>query len=86
MTFNLATALRESRLSHPGKPLCLLGDVTVTYDRADEASGRIAATLRRLGLRRGAKVAVQLPNVPQFLFTYYGILKAGLVMVPLNRS
>lgn len=84
MTFNLATALRESRLSHPGKPLCHLGDLTVTYGRADEASGRIAATLRGLGLRRGAKVAVQLPNVPQFLFTYYGILKAGLVMVPLN--
>ncbi len=28
MTFNLATALRESRLSHPGNPLCHLGDVT----------------------------------------------------------
>ncbi|MFL5909980.1 MAG: long-chain-fatty-acid--CoA ligase [Gaiellaceae bacterium] len=36
------------------------------------------------GLRPGQTVAVQLPNVPQFLFAYFGILKAGLVMVPLN--
>jgi long-chain acyl-CoA synthetase len=35
-------------------------------------------------LQRGDKVALQLPNLPQFLFTYFGLMKAGLVMVPLN--
>ena len=40
--------------------------------------------LRGLGLRPGQKVALQLPNVPQFVLAYFGILKAGLVAVPLN--
>ncbi|MGP8297998.1 long-chain-fatty-acid--CoA ligase [Streptomyces inhibens] len=84
MSFNLATALRESRRSHPDKPLCHIADLTYTYAQVDEASGRIAAALRGLGLGPGAKVAVQLPNVPEFLFTYFAVLKAGLVMVPLN--
>src|SRR5260370_27037126 len=84
MSFNLATILRESRLSHPGKPLCHIGDLTFSYAQVDEISGRVATSLRALGLGRGEKVAVQLPNLPQFLFTYFGILKAGLVMVPLN--
>jgi long-chain acyl-CoA synthetase len=84
MSFNLATILREPRKEHPDKPLCHINDLTFTYAQVDEVSGRIAASLLRLGLQRGDKVAVQLPNLPQFLFTYFGILKAGLVMVPLN--
>ncbi|SCF21488.1 long-chain-fatty-acid--CoA ligase [Micromonospora mirobrigensis] len=84
MSFNLATILREPRRAHPDKPLCHLGELTFSYAQVDEISGRVAAALLGSGLRRGDKVAVQLPNVPQFLFTYFAILKAGLVMVPLN--
>jgi long-chain acyl-CoA synthetase len=84
MSFNLATMLRESRLARPEHPLCHIRDLTFTYAQVDEISGRVATALLGTGLRRGDKVAVQLPNLPQFLFTYFGILKAGLVMVPLN--
>ncbi len=84
MSFNLATILRESADAHPDKPLCHVNDLSFTYGQVDEISGRIATSLLGLGLERGDKVAVQLPNLPQFLFTYFGILKAGLVMVPLN--
>ena len=84
MSFNLATMLRESATANPEKPLCHINDLTFTYAQVDEISGRIATSLLGLGLERGDKVAVQLPNLPQFLFTYFGILKAGLVMVPLN--
>jgi long-chain acyl-CoA synthetase len=84
VSFNLATMLRESRKEHPGKPLCHLGDHTFSYAQVDEISGRVASSLLARGLRPGEAVAVQLPNVPQFLFVYFGILKAGLVMVPLN--
>src|ERR1700712_139214 len=76
--------LRESRSSDPDKPLCRLGELSFSYAQVDEISGRVATSLLGLGLERGDKVAVQLPNLPQFLFTYFGILKAGLVMVPLN--
>jgi long-chain acyl-CoA synthetase len=84
MSFNFAVALRERRLSHPEAPLCHLGESTFTYEQVDEISGRVAAALRDLGLERGDRVAVQLPNLPHFLFSYFAILKAGLVMVPVN--
>ena len=84
MSFNLAIMLRESRNAQPDHPLCHISDLTFSYAQVDEISGRVATALLGLGLRRGDKVAVQLPNLPQFLFTYFAILKAGLVMVPLN--
>jgi long-chain acyl-CoA synthetase len=84
MSFNLAVMLRESRNVHPDKPLCHIAEQTFSYAQVDEISGRIATSLRNLGVGRGDKVAVQLPNVPHFLFAYFAILKAGAVMVPLN--
>jgi len=84
MSFNLAVMLRESRHARPDHPLCHISDLTFSYPEVDEISGRVASALLGTGLRRGDKVAVQLPNLPQFLFTYFAILKAGLVMVPLN--
>ena len=84
MSFNLAIMLRESANAHPDKPLVHINDLTFSYAQVDEISGRVASALLATGLERGDKVAVQLPNLPQFLFTYFGILKAGLVMVPLN--
>jgi long-chain acyl-CoA synthetase len=84
MSFNLATMLRESATATPDKPLAHINDLSFSYAQVDEISGRVASALLALGLEPGDKVAVQLPNLPQFLFTYFGILKAGLVMVPLN--
>jgi len=84
VSFNLATMLRESARSAPDKPLAHLGDRSLSYAEIDELSGRVAAGLRAAGLQPGEAVAVQLPNVPEFLLAYFGILKAGLVMVPLN--
>jgi long-chain acyl-CoA synthetase len=84
MVFNLATTLTESALERPDKYVCRTLDRDVTYRELDELTGRFAAALRSAGLERGDRVAVQLPNVPEFLVAYYGILKAGLVMVPMN--
>lgn len=84
MSFNLATILRECSNAHPHKPLCHLGEQTFSYTQVDEISGRIATSLHALGVGRGDKVAVQLPNMPHFLFAYFGILKVGAVLVPLS--
>ncbi len=84
MSFNLATILTEATLATPGAPVCLFGGGATTYRELDEQSGRFAAGLRELGLRPSQVVAVQLPNVPQFLTAYFGALKAGLVVLPLN--
>jgi long-chain acyl-CoA synthetase len=84
MSLNLARILRDSATAAPDKPLVHVAGRTFTYGQIDEMSGRVAASLLGLGLRPGQTVAVQLPNVPQFLFAYFGVLKAGLVMLPLN--
>lgn len=56
----------------------------MSYRQVKQASDRFAAGLQTLGVRRGDRVALLLPNSPQFIIAYYGILKAGAVVVPLN--
>jgi long-chain acyl-CoA synthetase len=84
MSFNLATILTETSLAAPDAPACRFAGATTTYAELDEQSGRLAAGLQAAGLAPGQVVAVQLPNLPQFLIAYFGALKAGLVVLPLN--
>lgn len=84
MSFNLATILRESALENPEHPLLHIGSLTLSYQQVDIMSGRVASGLQAAGLSRGDAVALQLPNVPEFLFAYFGALKAGVTLVPLN--
>ncbi|ATY13010.1 long-chain fatty acid--CoA ligase [Amycolatopsis sp. AA4] len=84
MSFNLAAMLVESAAARPDKPFLHAGSHSFSYAEVDGLSGRIAESLVWLGLEPGDKVAVQLPNVPEFVLACFGILKAGLVMVPLN--
>ena len=55
-----------------------------TYAEADEISSRFAAALVSLGVKKGDRVAIFLPNVPQFVFACFGILKAGGIGVMCN--
>jgi long-chain acyl-CoA synthetase len=84
MSFNLATILTETTLAAPDAPVCRFGGNPTSYRELDEQSGRLAAGLQAAGLAPGQVVAVQLPNLPQFLIAYFGALKAGLVVLPLN--
>jgi long-chain acyl-CoA synthetase len=84
MALNLATILRESARSRPDKVALISGATRVTYAELDAVSDRFAAGLSRRGLIPGDAVALQLPNVPQFVVAYFGILKAGCVVVPVN--
>jgi long-chain acyl-CoA synthetase len=84
MSFNLATILTETTLAAPDAPVCRFGGNSTRYRELDEQSGRLAAGLQAAGLAPGQVVAVQLPNLPQFLIAYFGALKAGLVVLPLN--
>ncbi len=82
--FNLAVILRESAKATPDKPAVVFDGGQMTYAELDAASDRLAAGLLGLGLEPGEAVGLQLPNIPQFLVSYFGILKAGGVAVPLN--
>jgi long-chain acyl-CoA synthetase len=56
----------------------------ISYKEMKELSDHFAAGLGELGVRKGDRVALLLPNSPQFVIAYYGLLKAGAVVVPLN--
>jgi long-chain acyl-CoA synthetase len=84
MSLNVAVMLRETARSAPDKTCLVLGDQRVTYAEVDRRSAQMAAGLLARGLQRGDRVAVQLENSADFVSAYFGILRAGLVMVPLN--
>jgi long-chain acyl-CoA synthetase len=81
---NLASFLTETAERHGDRPALKLDDATVTYAQLDEGSARTAAMLRAKGFEPGDRVGVMLPNVPYFAVAYYGILRAGGVVVPMN--
>ncbi|MEE1829644.1 long-chain-fatty-acid--CoA ligase [Streptomyces sp. SP17KL33] len=81
---NLAEYLVETAQRQPGRPALRLGDQVTGYAELDERSARAAALLRAEGVRPGDRVALMLPNVPEFVVLYYGVLRAGGVVVPMN--
>jgi long-chain acyl-CoA synthetase len=57
---------------------------TLTYRQVDQLANRFANALIWLGVRPGDRVAIQLPNFPQWVIGFYGALKAGATVVPTN--
>ena len=81
---NLATVLTDTAERQGGRTAIRLDDVEVTYQQLDEASARAAALLKSKGLEPGGRVGIMLPNVPYFAVAYYGVLRAGGIVVPMN--
>ncbi|MBI5106709.1 MAG: long-chain fatty acid--CoA ligase [Solirubrobacterales bacterium] len=84
MSGNLANNLVETASRHGDRPALKLDDVVIDYKTFDDVSARVAAALRARGLEPGDRVGIMLPNVPHFALAYYGVLRAGGVVVPMN--
>jgi long-chain acyl-CoA synthetase len=81
---NLASILTASAGRSPDAPAIRLGDAELSYAELDDRSARLAGLLREKGFESGERVGVMLPNVPDFPVAYYGVLRAGGVVVPMN--
>ncbi|MFE7774999.1 long-chain fatty acid--CoA ligase [Streptomyces sp. NPDC057445] len=81
---NLAQLVSDTAVRHPDRPALRLDDEVLTYARLERDAARAASYLRSLGVRPGDRVGLSLPNVPAFAVLYYGILRAGGVVVPMN--
>ncbi|MFF8381418.1 long-chain fatty acid--CoA ligase [Streptomyces sp. NPDC015661] len=81
---NLAVMLEDSARAVPDRGAVVSGDRTLTYAQLDASANQVANLLASRGIGPGDKVALSCPNVAQFPIVYYGILKAGAVVVPLN--
>ncbi|MCZ7382164.1 MAG: AMP-binding protein, partial [Candidatus Methanoperedens sp.] len=53
----------------------------ITYRELDEMVDRFASALQDLGVKKGDRVGIQLPNLPQFVIAFYGALRAGAICV-----
>ena len=82
--FNLAVILRESATTTPDKPVAVWAGGQMTYAELDDLSDRLAVALAERGVSAGERIGLQLPNSAPFLVAYFGILKAGAIVVPLN--
>jgi len=81
---NLAANLEATARRHPDRPAVRLDDEVLTYADLWDLSGRVVGWLRQRGVRSGDRVGLMLPNVTAFPVLYYGILRAGGVVVPMN--
>ncbi|MGY3572630.1 long-chain-fatty-acid--CoA ligase [Vibrio paucivorans] len=81
---NLATALQRSATCSPDKTAIICGDVELSYQKFNDISSKIASALIEQGVEKGDKVALSCFNIPYFPLVYFGILKAGACVVPLN--
>ena len=84
MNENLATMLIDTASRHGDRPVVRLDETAVTYAALEEASARVAGLLRERGVAVGDRVGIMVPNVPAFPVIYYGILRAGGIVVPMN--
>jgi long-chain acyl-CoA synthetase len=81
---NLAELLTRAAEQHGDRIALKLDDQELNYAFLNEGASRIAGLLKAKGIEPGDRVAIMLPNVPYFPVVYYGILRAGGVVVPMN--
>ncbi|MEU8141451.1 long-chain fatty acid--CoA ligase [Nonomuraea sp. NPDC048901] len=81
---NLSIVLEDSARATPDGTAIVFGDMRLPYSMIDTVAAQVANLLVSRGIGKGDKVALACPNLPYFPFVYYGILKAGATVVPLN--
>ncbi len=81
---NLAKNLTDTTRAHAGRVTVRVDSAAMTYPALDEARARVAGLLRERGFEPGDRIGVMMPNVAEVPVVYYGVLRAGGVVVPMN--
>ena len=76
--------LEESASKYPNSPCTIFKGAKITYKEMNELSDRLAAGLAGLGIKKGDRVGLFMPNTPQFVMAFFAILKIGGVVVATN--
>ncbi len=76
--------LADTAKKHPDRTATIFKGARLTYRELNELVDRFAAGLQQLGVKKGDRVAIHLPNCPQFPISYYAILQVGGIVVPCN--
>ena len=78
---SLGELLRRTATKSAEKPAIYYSGNAITYRELDALADRFGAGLQALGVKKGDRVALYLPNLPQFVFAYYGALRVGAIAV-----
>jgi len=81
---NLIQMLRKAAEHYGRKIAIVFGKLRLSYASLEEASNKVAQSLIKLGVSKGDRVAILLTNCPEFVVTYFGIIKTGAIAVPLD--
>src|SRR3982751_6913950 len=84
MTLNLASILEHSARLVPERVAITCGGHHITYAALNAQATSVAAGLASIGIQPGDRIVLSCPNVPWFPIAYFGILKAGAIVVPIN--
>ena len=80
----LDAMLKQAAEKHPEAVAIIFEGLKMTYRELDEAVDRLAAALQDIGVEKGDRVAIMLPNCPQFVIGYYATIRAGGIAMPMN--
>ena len=83
--YPLFEALQRTASRLPDKTAVIDGDRTFTFAQLDDQSDRFAAALSGLGVEKGDRVGLFVPNCAEFVTAYFGILKTGATVAPVQR-
>ncbi|MBW2317460.1 MAG: AMP-binding protein [Deltaproteobacteria bacterium] len=84
MKMDLVKAVESWAISQPDLVALYFEERAITYKDLNIKANRMANGLQGLGVERGDRVAIMLPNIPEFVYSFVGILKLGAVAVPFN--
>jgi long-chain acyl-CoA synthetase len=80
----LHAILEKTAQKHPEKAAIAYFEEEITYRELNSLSNQFAGALAALGVKKGDRVAIFLPNIPQFVIAYFGVLKAGAVLTTIS--
>ncbi len=80
----LPHVLKQSAEKYPERTAMLFKGARMSYAELDETVDKLAAALQQMGVVKGDRVAIHMPNCPQFVLAYYATLRIGAIVVPCN--
>lgn len=83
---NLIEILNDTVQKYSDRTALIIDKQYITYGQLNRAVNAVAGLVKKAGVGKGDKVAVMLPNIPEFVYSYFGVIKNGAVAVTLNTS
>lgn len=81
---NLGKLLEERTKEYKKNPALIFGGKQISYQQLNENVNKLANGLKSLGIKKGDRVAIMLPNIPEFIYSFFALQKLGVIAVPFN--